>query len=75
MDTGAHPIMKHVVNTLGGTRFERRTLWGRTLWRGGEYYGLRGEHVVGGGHFGENNFERETRGRTLVGESVERRDH
>ena len=46
---------------LGGTRFERRTRWG--------------EHVVGGGHFGENNFERETRGRTLVGESVERREH
>ena len=51
-------------NTLEGgrtLRFERRTRWG--------------EHVVGGGHFGENNFERETRGRTLVGASFERREH
>ena len=60
---------------------------GRTLGEGGTFgvytyersilggHGLREEHVVRGGHFGENNFERETRGRTLVGESVERREH
>ena len=52
--------------TFGVYTFERSILGG---------HGLREEHVVRGGHYGENNFERETRRRTLVGASFERREH